>query len=321
MVLKEKTKSNKKKMNGNNMDKVITHKIPKLSIMVVTYNQEQYIAKCLDSILQQEVNFDYEVIIGDDCSTDTTGLILDRYAAKNSCIRVQHHIRNLGHVKNWEYCLNMCHGEYIAILEGDDYWIDVHKLQRQVDYLDSHPQTVLTITNVKIVWEENLKNTRSFQFESMGEFLRAKENVCSSWYILSSSSMFRNIFHDFKFPRDVYIADSYLFPFLLDYTNGLTYAFPEQMTAYRQHNNNFCRQKSVETLISLVKQNMYYERCFPWAAEACKKTVDTYLEQLVFATGRNVWKYRLKYVVKHPCKLFSKSFVKRLVKTIAQSSF
>lgn len=306
-------------MNGSSMDKISVHKIPKLSVMVVTYNQEQYITKCLDSILQQEVNFDYEVIIGDDCSTDTTGVIVDTYAAKNPCIRVQHHPQNLGHVKNWEYCINMCHGEYIAILEGDDYWIDVHKLQRQVDYLDSHPQAVLTITNIKIVWEENVQNTRSFQFESMGEFLRTKEEVCSAWYILSSSSMFRNIFHDFSFPKDVYIADSYLFPFLLDQTKGLTYAFPEQMTAYRQHNNNFCRQKSVATLISLVKQNRYYEQCFPWAAEACKKTIDTYLEQLVFATGHDVWKYRWKYILNHPCKLFSKSFLKRLGKTIVQS--
>ena len=81
---------------------------PKLSIMVVTYNQEQYISECLDSILAQEVNFYYEIIVGDDCSTDTTGRILDTYAAKHSCISVKHHPKNLGHVKNWEYCLNQC---------------------------------------------------------------------------------------------------------------------------------------------------------------------------------------------------------------------
>ena len=108
----------------------------KISILVVTYNQEKYIQQCLDSILMQQIDFEYEVIIGDDCSTDNTAAICDLYAEKYSNFHVYHHPKNLGHVGNWEFCLNQCHGEYIAILEGDDFWIDNRKLQKQVDYQD-----------------------------------------------------------------------------------------------------------------------------------------------------------------------------------------
>lgn len=298
---------------------------PKLSIMVVTYNQEQYISECLDSILAQEINFSYEIIVGDDCSTDTTGQILDTYAAKHSCISVKHHPKNLGHVKNWEYCLNQCQGEYIAILEGDDYWTDMHKLQRQADYLDKHAEVALAITNIGIKWERldaNQQPIRHFTFESMGSFLRKKEEVCGvGWYILSSSSMLRNVFHDFHFPKEVFIADTYLFPYLLDVTNGLTYAFAEKMTAYRQHDHNISNQTNQNVMMRQVDQNRYYEHVFPWLSAGARKTRERYLEQLVFAAGPRLWKYRLEYIRLHPRKLLSKSFLKRLCKTMLHTLF
>ena len=179
----------------------------KISILVVTYNQEKYIQQCLDSILMQRVDFEYEVIIGDDCSTDNTAAICDLYAAKHNNFHVYHHPKNLGHVKNWEFCLNHCKGEYIAILEGDDYWIDCHKLQKQVDYLDSHSEVALTVTNIKPVYEQGAI-LRSFEFETMGEHIWKRDEVCGKgWYILSSSSMFRNVFQNFVFPKEFHIAD------------------------------------------------------------------------------------------------------------------
>lgn len=134
----------------------------KLSVFVVTYNQEQYIREALDSILAQRVNFDYEIILGEDCSTDSTPAICDEYAAKYSTpytlhntpqIQLFHHDPNKGLVENWAFVLNHCHGEYIAMLEGDDFWTNPDKLQTQVDYLDAHPEVVLTFTSANTLYE------------------------------------------------------------------------------------------------------------------------------------------------------------------------
>lgn len=284
----------------------------KLSILVVTYNQEKYIQQCLDSILLQHVDFEYEVIIGDDCSTDSTPQICDEYAKKYPFIHVYHHSKNLGHVKNWEFCLNQCKGEYIAILEGDDYWIDCHKLQKQVDYLDSHSEVALTVTNIKPVYEQGAI-LRSFEFETMGEHIWKRDEVCGKgWYILSSSSMFRNVFQNFIFPLEIYIADSYLFPYLLDVTNGLAYAFPEQMTAYRQHPNNVSAKSSLNGDIRLADQHRFLGKRFTWEKEGCKRSEDMYLTRLSGAIFPGFLKYRWRYLLFHPNKLFSRYIIKTI---------
>lgn len=284
----------------------------KLSILLVTYNQEQYIQQCLDSILMQHVNFEYEVIIGDDCSTDNTLLICDEYAERYPFVYVFHHSKNMGHVGNWEFCLNHCHGEYIAILEGDDYWIDCHKLQKQVDYLDSHSEVALTVTNIKPVYEQGAI-LRSFEFETMGEHIWKRDEVCGKgWYILSSSSMFRNVFQNFIFPLEIYIADSYLFPYLLDVTNGLAYAFPEQMTAYRQHPNNVSAKSSLNGDIRLADQHRFLGKRFTWEKEGCKRSEDMYLTRLSGAIFPGFLKYRWRYLLFHPNKLFSRYIIKTI---------
>lgn len=278
----------------------------KLSILVVTYNQEKYIQQCLDSILVQLVDFEYEVIIGDDCSTDSTPQICDEYAKKYPFIHVYHHSKNLGHVKNWEFCLNQCKGEYIAILEGDDYWIDCHKLQKQVDYLDSHSEVALTITNVQSIYEKGAKE-RHFIFESMGECCWKKSDVCGKeWYILPSSSLFRNVFKDFSFPKEIYIADSYLFPYLLEITDGITYSFAEVMTAYRQHRDNISAKNSLKGTIRWAEQYKYLGKRFRWGAVGYKRSEDMYLTVLSRAIFPGMLRYRWRYMILHPRKFLSR---------------
>lgn len=285
----------------------------KLSILLVTYNQEQYIQQCLDSILMQHVNFEYEVIIGDDCSTDNTPLICDEYAERYPFIHVFHHSKNMGHVGNWEFCLNQCHGEYIAILEGDDFWIDNRKLQKQVDYLDTHPEVALTVTNINPIYELGALQ-RSFEFETMGERIWKRNEVCGNgWYILSSSSMFRNVFQNFVFPKEIHIADSYLFPYLLDVTNGLAYAFPEQMTAYRQHPNNVSAKSSLNGDIRLADQHRFLGKRFTWEKEGYKRSEDMYLTRLSRAIFPGFLKYRWRYLLFHPNKLFSRYIIKTIM--------
>jgi len=125
----------------------------KLSVFVVTYNQEQYVRQALDSILCQKTAYDYEIVVADDCSQDSTPAILDEYAAKYPHIKVYHNSVNLGFVKNWKFALSKCTGEYVSILEGDDYWLTDYRLQKQVELLDAHPEYGMCCAKAKI-WNE-----------------------------------------------------------------------------------------------------------------------------------------------------------------------
>lgn len=111
----------------------------KLSVGILTYNQAQYIQQCLDSVLMQVTDFDYEIVVGDDASVDGTQEILYEYVAKypEKFVLLLGE-KNEGISINYKKVLSACKGKYIALCEGDDFWTDVQKLQKQVDFLEGH---------------------------------------------------------------------------------------------------------------------------------------------------------------------------------------
>ena len=136
-------------------------KRPMVSVVVLTYNHEKYIKQALDSILMQKVNFDYEILIGDDASTDNTVKILEEYQNKYpNVIKLFLNKTNLGATQNAYNVLMNVKGRYLATCEGDDYWTDVNKLQIQVDYLEKNKDLVGCTHYFTVVDEESkpLKN-------------------------------------------------------------------------------------------------------------------------------------------------------------------
>lgn len=117
---------------------------PKVSVIVCTYNQENTIARALDSILTQQVDFPYEIILADDCSADSTPRICSEYARRHPhIIRLFLNKRNKGIIDNYFDCVEACSGEYIADLAGDDCWVDPLKLAKQVRIMDGDSGIVL----------------------------------------------------------------------------------------------------------------------------------------------------------------------------------
>lgn len=112
---------------------------PLVSVAVLTYNSEATIRQCIDSILMQDVNFDFEIVVGDDCSTDSTPLILSDYSQQipNKFVLLLNE-KNEGISRNNIKVLSHCNGEYVAMCEGDDYWLDKEKLSRQVTFLENN---------------------------------------------------------------------------------------------------------------------------------------------------------------------------------------
>ena len=122
----------------------------KVSVIVVTFNQEDTIAQTLDSILMQKCNFTIEIQLSDDCSTDSTSAICTRYAEQYpNIIKYHHNSSNKGVRDNYYDALLRCNGEYIADCAGDDFWVDPLKLQKEVEILDADPKISLVHTN----WE------------------------------------------------------------------------------------------------------------------------------------------------------------------------
>jgi glycosyltransferase involved in cell wall biosynthesis len=132
---------------------------PKVSVSLITYKQEKFIAECLDSILKQKINFDFEIVVSDDCSPDKTGEIVEDYARRYpDIIRAIRRPVNIGMVRNAISTINECKGQYIALMEGDDLWIDDNKLQMQSDFLDDNPDCVLCFTNQYEFPDEDREN-------------------------------------------------------------------------------------------------------------------------------------------------------------------
>ena len=128
---------------------------PKLSVFMITYNHEKFIAHALDSVLMQEVNFEYEIVIGDDLSTDRTREILLRYQQKYpELIKLIFHETRMGVGGNAYAVLDACKGDYIALLEGDDYWTSTSKLKQQVAFLEAHSEYTLCFQPVEVYSEE-----------------------------------------------------------------------------------------------------------------------------------------------------------------------
>ena len=139
------------------MEMIKNHKtggIPIVSVCVPTYNCEPYIKRAIESILTQKCNYDCQVVVSDDCSTDRTGIIIGEYQKKfPDIIKVLTHDNNVGMHENLNELVLHCKSKYIAKLEGDDYWTDENKLQKQLDFLENNDDFVACAHNVHIVDE------------------------------------------------------------------------------------------------------------------------------------------------------------------------
>lgn len=129
---------------------------PLASVLLITYNQEEYITQAIESVLSQKCDFEYELVVGEDCSTDSTRekclALQARYPGK---VRVICNEYNKGVIRNFYDTLFECRGKYIAECAGDDFWIDPLKLQKQVRILEADPEVVLVHTN----WNELVVDT------------------------------------------------------------------------------------------------------------------------------------------------------------------
>jgi len=208
----------------------------KVSVAMITYNHEKFIAQAIESVLMQEVNFDYEIVIGEDCSLDKTGEIVKKYQERHSDkIRVLTREKNLGMQYNFVDTLQSCMGEYVALLEGDDYWTSLYKLQKQVDFLDSHPDFTICSHNVHIKHEGQSKPIIEWLGSDHKETMTIEDLLSDGSGGATCSLVFRNkVFGEF--PKWYYQISSGDWALqILCATKGKMRYFRDVMGVYRKH--------------------------------------------------------------------------------------
>jgi glycosyltransferase involved in cell wall biosynthesis len=136
---------------------------PLVSVSMITYNHAPYIVQAIEGVLQQKTNFHFELVIGEDCSTDGTREIVIEYHKKYpDIIRLITSDKNVGMKKNGLRTMKACQGKYIAFCEGDDYWHSPHKLQKQADYMESHPECGLVYSSYDVYHVKSKKKIKDF---------------------------------------------------------------------------------------------------------------------------------------------------------------
>ncbi len=207
--------------------------LPKVSVSIITYNQEDYIGEAIEGALKQITNFKFEIVIGDDNSTDATREICLNFKSKHpDKIRLIEREKNLGAVRNYLDTYSACYGKYVAFCEGDDFWIDPEKLQKQVDFLDANPDYAICFHNVRVTDKSGALGKPLF--ETLPDTSTIND-LCQGDYISTPSCMVRN--HQVKaIPGWIYELPGCDWPFdILNAECGKIKCIPGLMAAYRRH--------------------------------------------------------------------------------------
>ncbi|WP_026839477.1 glycosyltransferase [Gillisia sp. JM1] len=170
-----------------------------VSVFILTYNQEEFIGQTIESILDQKTDFAYQLVIGEDCSTDNTRSICEKYAKENTDkIKLLPSVKNLGLINNFIRTLKECDGKYVAICDGDDYWIDPFKLKKQVDFLENNPDYSIVFTGVKFLFPDG--NLQTKPAVGLTEVSCFKDLIFEN-YIPSVTVLFKNNQYFEEFPE------------------------------------------------------------------------------------------------------------------------
>lgn len=215
---------------------------------MTTYCQEDFISQAIDSILMQEVNFDYEIVIGEDASTDRTRAIVLEFQNKYpDKIRVllrdpvdaeRDRAAGVGGKGGFVNGLGACEGVYVALLDGDDYWTDVHKLQKQVDFLDSRPDYALCFHNARIVREDRTPGPETFCRPEQ-KLTSNLEDLLAGNFMFTGSTMFRRGLFA-SFPDWFYTSKVGDWPLhIINSQHGKIGYLNETMAVYRVHHGSW----------------------------------------------------------------------------------
>ena len=270
-----------------------------VSIVMITYGHEQFIREALEGVLMQEGGFDLELIIANDCSPDNTNLIISEILKshpKAHKIRYINHEKNLGMMPNFIFALQQAYGNYIALCDGDDYWTDPLKLQKQVDFLENNLEYNLvghhaTDSNSKLIGKHEKD---SFSFEDI---------YYRTLIIPTASLVFRNniVFEDWI--TKVYGGDKAII--FLNAKKGKLKILPFLGSFYRLHSGGIeqlYKDDLRKSIRNINEHIVYYNltKHLPKSTVLKKKIIKNHVDIILYC----IYTFRFSYLIKAPYSLF-----------------
>ena len=243
-----------------------------VNIVMPTYNHDKYISQALDSVLMQECSFNYLIIIGEDCSTDTTRIICEKYL-KNypDKIVLLNNEANVGLIKNYKRIFDFCTAKYIAILESDDYWIDPLKLQKQIDIMEADDTIGLVHTRSTTLYENGNQKTNYHLYQSNRNNEELFSDILQGKYgIVPLTACFRRELIDkidfvFCMKNDLKTIDGFLWAEFVMHTKF--YFIDEVMGCYRNLESSVSNTKDITKIKNFIESSqkilLYYFRKYP----------------------------------------------------------
>lgn len=236
---------------------------PKVSVCMITFNHEKYIREAIDGVLEQQTDFPIELILANDCSSDGTGAIIQNILETHpraGQIRYFEHEKNLGMMPNFIFAFEQCQGKYIALCEGDDYWTDPLKLQKQVDFLEASPEYGICFHEVKIRDEPTGLLKDDYITRKVPETTDMRD-LARGNFIHTPSVMLCN---DFNLPKWYYKCPIGDYPLYFIALKGRKiFKIEEVMSVYREHTSSIWSNKSMEfrkyemnKTLMLIKRNI-----------------------------------------------------------------
>lgn len=237
----------------------------KVSILLMTYNHEKFIKQALNSIFLQKSPYDYEIIVADDCSTDRTIEIVNEYKLYYpNKINILQNKSNLGITKNYQRGFRSCQGDYIAVLEGDDYWTSPKKIFKHVTFLENHRECVMSFNRFVVANEmEGRFNVQPWPVDDKFQIVTltdlARDNFIGNFSTcVYRAEIIKNI--------EEKVYDLIAFDWLINMAvaqYGLIAYLPEIMSVYRLHPNGTWTQKSqIEKIQDIIKTIDIYNKFF-----------------------------------------------------------
>ena len=217
------------------MDKVVSNQQARVSVSIITYGHENYIEQALDSVFAQETSFPLQIHIGEDCSPDNSRNLIKSYCEKYPNIVPRFYEENVGGKSNFLDGLAACTGDYIALLDGDDYWTDSTKLQRQVDLMDANPSLSMCFHAVEEIPDGELEGTieyppnrlSTYDVEDMAKYL----NIHTSSVLVRRTALVG--WRDFFEPKDLPCGDWPLYAYAT--RSGPAQYIDSVMSVHRLH--------------------------------------------------------------------------------------
>lgn len=210
---------------------------PLVTIRCLVYNHEPYLRQCLEGFVMQKTNFRFEAIVHDDASTDGSTAIIKEYAEKYpSIIKPIFEIENQYSKRDGSLRRIMnehTRGKYVAMCEGDDYWTDSLKLQKQVDFLEQHPECSMCFHRSQELLEKGVKAPLIFTHLKEGYY--SGEDVLNAWTVPTASVMYRNYGSSFLQQTCPGVMWGDIFLFLLLAERGRFYCMSDVMSVYRRN--------------------------------------------------------------------------------------